>query len=911
MAVQIMIKSIVYAGILGIVATLYYVQYDHWFQRKIADMVAQQFSLDAQSCVTYATVSDMQLVAGSITLHDVLVTSCSTKHWYWSAKTLTITFSWIALLLYGIVDLTLSLADVVVHTAYDQTCDMQEYLCSFVSHEESAAPIILRELHMQRMQVVVFDRNEQWRVFLEGTCLAKKIDNTLKSIIHFDTASAVYKNKPICTQLCANIDINTTHVETVPRVAMTGSFSGCIPCIDANYTHYTLSGNWHAHQGFLAIKNNEGLGDITVRAHQEDYLIAARMPLSTIGKVLYPQATDDWIKGSCQVKAKGTKDGKNIAGFCLCKEIVIAGSLIGSLGRITFDKVDEQWRGSLYVQRKSGVAGSGLWDFNELAKNGSVRLVNDTALYPTPSSSSWFIPVHGYEITLSAEKDGFLKGNFLCNAQHAQSKTLFSTAGEIKGIWHDKISIEGVAADNTYQAQVSLYPQPLLHSCLYMDASKKKLIDMKARASDKKIQGIIDFGCVREIINMLYAYDLQGEGCFDTQIERDSSCFSVALTLMNGTIRLPQTYNFIHDFSGKISCDLQKKQIEIDDMICQLHKGSLQAKHGIVHYSDDYAVSFVHMPLLLKDCLLNIQKDLFTIVSGYLLFRQSLQASPQLQGSILLMRSQLNENLFSFNVQQSLMRNAKNMVVLPSVDVGLDVSVRTAYPIRVKTPFLETDAQVQLQVSNTVCNPQVTGSITLHSGELSFPYKPLYIHKGSLYFMPNQLYDPMIELEARNMIKKHNISMHVTGSLTKHHIGLSANPPLTEEQIIALLLVGSQEESLNIVMPAIIMHNVKQLVFGSEQARNKLERYFTGFLKPLKHITLMPSFADQTGRGGLRGTIEVTVYDRLRALIQKNFSLTEDTRFEVEYMLSDDISLRAVRDERRDISGEVEMRWKF
>ena len=39
-------------------------------------------------------------------------------------------------------------------------------------------------------------------------------------------------------------------------------------------------------------------------------------------------------------------------------------------------------------------------------------------------------------------------------------------------------------------------------------------------------------------------------------------------------------------------------------------------------------------------------------------------------------------------------------------------------------------------------------------------------------------------------------------------------------------------------------------------------------------------------------------------MIQKNFSLTEDTKFELEFLLSDDITLR-------DIGGEVEMRWKF
>jgi hypothetical protein len=73
----------------------------------------------------------------------------------------------------------------------------------------------------------------------------------------------------------------------------------------------------------------------------------------------------------------------------------------------------------------------------------------------------------------------------------------------------------------------------------------------------------------------------------------------------------------------------------------------------------------------------------------------------------------------------------------------------------------------------------------------------------------------------------------------------------------------------------------------------------------------VPSFIDQSGRGGLRGAIEIDISDRWRAVIQKNFSLTEDTRFELEYLLSDDISVRATRDIRRDLIGEVEMRYKF
>jgi translocation and assembly module TamB len=187
----------------------------------------------------------------------------------------------------------------------------------------------------------------------------------------------------------------------------------------------------------------------------------------------------------------------------------------------------------------------------------------------------------------------------------------------------------------------------------------------------------------------------------------------------------------------------------------------------------------------------------------------------------------------------------------------------------------------------------------------------LYITQGSIYFTPGQLYDPLVEFTAKNSIKNHTIAMHVTGSLSKPHVMLESWPTLTQEQIVALLLVGSYQDSLNMVMPALVMNNITTLIFGDDHSTHSLTNKFAALLDPFKRIRLVPSFTDQTGRGGLRGAIEVDVSDRVHAVIQKNFSLTEDTYFELGYLLSDEINVRLLRDERRDWGAEVEMRWKF
>ena len=224
---------------------------------------------------------------------------------------------------------------------------------------------------------------------------------------------------------------------------------------------------------------------------------------------------------------------------------------------------------------------------------------------------------------------------------------------------------------------------------------------------------------------------------------------------------------------------------------------------------------------------------------------------------------------------------------------------------------MNTSANLDLVIKNKIFDPQLSGKIDFLSGTLAFPYKPLNITKGSMYFLQNQTADPLIELVASNKINKYNVTMYVSGSLQNYNISFESSPPLSEEQIIALLISGSVQESLNLAAPALIMQSLKDSLFGSGESKFGVKNYLGKILNPFKNVRLVPSFVDQTGRGGLRGTLEVDINERTRASVEKNFSLSEDTRFELEYLLADDVAVRGVRRENGDIGGEVEMRWKF
>jgi len=139
---------------------------------------------------------------------------------------------------------------------------------------------------------------------------------------------------------------------------------------------------------------------------------------------------------------------------------------------------------------------------------------------------------------------------------------------------------------------------------------------------------------------------------------------------------------------------------------------------------------------------------------------------------------------------------------------------------------------------------------------------------------------------------------------------LQSTPPLSDEQLIGLLYAGSEQGALGALVPSMVMNNLTS-IFSKNSSTSTHSGDKNSWRERLKRIRVVPSFVDKHGRGGVRAALEVDINDRWRALMQKSFPLSEDTRFELDYDLSDDVSFRALRDERRDLGAEVEVKMKF
>jgi hypothetical protein len=928
-----MIKKLLFALVLGIIGTIFFAEYDSWTHQKIEHIfqeVAQKYLGGHFSC----SVQSVSFFAPSLVLHDLEMRSIDSCDWSWRCKKCELHCSWIQLLLKGMMDQHVTIDGFECTSRVEKSrFAIEQYIIAMMQKSFLPFPVELKSIVFKNAHFCAYDDLYNIDCALSFNSSSLRVGNQIKTTLFVGDGQVAYKKDNYVEKIATDIFLMTEFCDKDGTYDISAQIAGtCALSQMGDQGGCYVTGSWKGDRGRFSIRNayNSVMIDPIVITEKE-LRINTQFPLSYVAHCIVGSSCDQMINGTLQCFVKMSKDEEQkIDGQLVIENMKLSDYYICDVGKVGFSCHGDDWKIRLGMSRyNQECKGTGFW--NQATHKGEFNIKNSTDL-SSKLFSYWRIKPHSFNAHIAIDNDtitGFydaITTHTLSNAMH-MSNSSFSYA---QGL----INTQGCIDENHFSVAWSIYPQFAVHHCSYSDKENKQLLTLlrssyakasedtqgcEGQADENKLTGSIAFPFIRSVINSTMKYDVQGEGNLDVVATISPTEIIADVALNEATIRLPQTYNFIDGFKSHFVYNIAQRSAVLEDINLSLYSGKVNCLCAHFNFDTKGALIFAHAPCIFNECLLNIKKDLFATVSGTLLFSKSLQSDARIDGHILIDKSQLKENLFSGIIQKQLLSYTQAAFATPDMPLGYNLIIETKLPIVVDTGFLQTNAHVAMQISNdmqentvmhkSLSDGWVTGTVTLHAGTINFPYKPLYISKGVITFYPDQLFDPAIELFARNKIKKYDVSLHVDGSLLNHHIILDATPGLTEEQIVGLLLVGAEENSLNSMMPALIVQNLKSLILSNNQLS-----FFDKYFKPLLgsfNINLVPSFTDQTGRGGLRGALEITVDDRWRAVIQKNFSLTEDTKFELEFLLSDDITLRAIRDERRDLGGEVEMRWKF
>lgn len=408
---------------------------------------------------------------------------------------------------------------------------------------------------------------------------------------------------------------------------------------------------------------------------------------------------------------------------------------------------------------------------------------------------------------------------------------------------------------------------------------------------------------------VLYADLLHLKTPFTILGERVEPYWQNTLELSKLQLRIPYTYNFLRSAQTTVLYAPLARYLLLRDVVLQTDRGRLISGISTIGFDEHYTINHIHAPIVVQDFFINQAKDFFAQISGAAVVEYRKDDRSKVTGTCTIKKCHVRNNPFSGSVGNDIVAATINPleghVLAQSTD--LDLQLCSYEPVEIKTPVLQARAHVNLHLLGTVAQPQVYGQIELLQGSLNFPYKALEIQQGRIFFVDNQRDDPAIELLAHALVKNYSITLHVDGTAQSPNITFQSTPHLQEEQIIGLLIGGSPDSSLSLVMPLSSMGMVEKLLVGNTDELVDMEG-FKKWLGPFEHVKIVPRFSDQTSRGGLRAALAIEVNDYVSALIQQNFSLSEDVLIEVAYRPLDELILRGIRDERGDFGAEAEAR---
>lgn len=125
-----------------------------------------------------------------------------------------------------------------------------------------------------------------------------------------------------------------------------------------------------------------------------------------------------------------------------------------------------------------------------------------------------------------------------------------------------------------------------------------------------------------------------------------------------------------------------------------------------------------------------------------------------------------------------------------------DVKVRTDTPFLVRGNLARGSANADMVLAGTGAAPTLTGVSQVENLAATLPFSRLNVETGYAYFSPDTGSNPRLDIHATSTIRSYTVHVYITGYADNPQTLFTSEPPLPQEDIIALLSTGTTTEEL-------------------------------------------------------------------------------------------------------------------
>ncbi|HUK91573.1 MAG TPA: translocation/assembly module TamB domain-containing protein, partial [Blastocatellia bacterium] len=252
----------------------------------------------------------------------------------------------------------------------------------------------------------------------------------------------------------------------------------------------------------------------------------------------------------------------------------------------------------------------------------------------------------------------------------------------------------------------------------------------------------------------------------------------------------------------------------------------------------------------------------------------------------------------------------------PGPKINVDIKVDADNTLVIRDNLADATGSAHLQISGPLSEPHVSGKVAFTRGTVEFLNDRYELTRWLITFPGTRGTEPYIDLLADTDISGYRVTISLSGPFSKLRTTPSSDPPLSENDLVALILTGrpalDNTQALTNYAAGQTGLGLAQTLLSatlSEQLQRQTQRIFG-----LNRFSIDPLIA---GRGA-DPTARVTVGQR----INKDFTVTYSQNLTagpeglerialVEYRLTNRFSIVGIRDETGSIGFNIRIRKRF
>lgn len=235
-------------------------------------------------------------------------------------------------------------------------------------------------------------------------------------------------------------------------------------------------------------------------------------------------------------------------------------------------------------------------------------------------------------------------------------------------------------------------------------------------------------------------------------------------------------------------------------------------------------------------------------------------------------------------------------------NLQFDVRVEAAQNFELATGFTkDVKGEVNLRLRGTPQRPVLLGRIAVTQGEIDFFGSRYTVSRGELNFNNPLRIEPILGLDLETRVRGVIISINLSGPASKFNLSYRSDPPLMSNEIMALLTVGRNPNSLSAITQGPVGQT--QGMFGNDSSvlvgaavsagiNGRLQRFFG-----ISRVRLDPQLTGIDNVPQARLTLEQQVSRDVTLTYITNLNRTQQQIVRVDWDISRTWSIVAVRDE--------------